>query len=85
MARDFTKNNTGVSGPWKIVFSITPSVNDLPYVSRGVYIGGNSGALAVETLDGTQVTVDVVQGTLYPAIVRKVLPATTATGLSGGN
>ena len=66
-------------------FAITPDDgDDLPFVTRAVYIGGE-GDLAVKPVDGDPVTfVGLSAGTVLPVqITRVYATGTTATNLIG--
>lgn len=65
-------------------FSITPADSDLTRPIRGIYVGG-AGNLRVTTLDGSDLTFDVVPvGLLMPIQIKRVWStSTTATLLIG--
>lgn len=84
MADKFETQTPGLTSPGIDAFSISPSNNDLPQVTRALYVG-NGGNVRVELVSGTQVSFNAMQtGMLYPLRIRKVLNGgTTATGLVG--
>ena len=74
----------GFGEPASSAFPIIPdNTNDLPYVTRGIYVGG-TGALVVMLYFGAIVTFAAVPvGTIVPVRARKVYTASTATLLLG--
>jgi len=66
-------------------FDITADdINDLDYVTRGIYVGG-SGDLKVDMVGGETVTfLTIAAGVIHPLRVRRVYSTgTTATGIIG--
>lgn len=75
-----------LDSPSSGAFAITPdNSNDLPYVTRGIYVGGAGDIVMIMAGDSAQVTrKNVVAGVLYPWRVKRVLATnTTATNLVG--
>lgn len=73
------------TAPYDTAFAITKSdENDLAYVTRGIYVGGN-GNVAVVTPKGNTVTfTGATAGTILPIRAKQVLSTgTTATNLVG--
>jgi hypothetical protein len=71
-------------GPLVGGFAVTPSVADLPFVTRAIMVGG-AGDVAVVLRNGDQITLPgLLPGAVYPLRVTRVLIAgTTATGIVG--
>ena len=81
----FDQTATGLTGPASHAFSITPhDVNDLPEVTRAVYVG-SAGHLAVVLASGAAVTFSNLSGgSVLPARIRQVrVTGTTAGALLG--
>jgi hypothetical protein len=71
--------------PAESAFAITPNDSaDLPFKTRGIYVGG-TGNLRVDMLNtGTVTFVDVAAGSVLPLCIEKVYAtSTTATFLIG--
>lgn len=80
---DFDGHSLGLTSPYVTGADVTPSdSDDLGFLPRALWVGG-TGNLAVEFVDGTQVTLDgVPAGTELRLRVAKVLATgTTATAI----
>lgn len=83
MIDKFALHASKLSDPASDAFSVTPhDTNDLPSVSRGIYIGGD-GNLSIITLAGTTVTfANLVAGTIVPIRAVQIrATGTTATNI----
>lgn len=87
MTDRFRKEFSTLESPVVDAFEITPSANDLPFVTRGIYVGG-TGDLEVmmksyEDANTVVTFKSVPAGTLLPIRVKKVLTNTTANNIVG--
>jgi hypothetical protein len=80
---NFNNYNKGLDSPFDNGADVTPhDTNELAFVPRGVYIGGGSGALAVEWKNGTTTVLSgLITGQIYWIRPRRIL----ATGTSATN
>ena len=85
MINRFFDSKSALDSPPSQAFEITPSDSaDLPFVTRGIYVGG-SGDLRVTLLDGATVTYKNIAGGVHHGMrVQRVhATGTTATSLLG--
>lgn len=82
---DFRLHRSRLDSPAFEAFAIVPNDSeDLPYVTRGVYVGGNGDINAIVASGSTVLFKNVVAGTVLPIRVSRVLAAaTTATNIVG--
>jgi hypothetical protein len=83
---NFAAHNTGLTSPADNAFAITPHATDLlPFVTRGIYIGGAGDLAVVMENGGTTVITfkDVPAGTLLPIRAKRVTTASAATHIVG--
>jgi hypothetical protein len=85
MTDAFSSYTPGLTSPGTRAFAITPSdTEDLPHVTRAIYIGGSGNIVAV-TQGGDEVTfASVFAGSILPVRIKRVKnTGTTATLLIG--
>lgn len=85
MADSFRSHTQNLTAPPTSAAELPPSDStDLPYVTRGIYVG-TAGNLKVRMQDGSLVTFNnVVAGQIYPLRIDRVLATgTTAAGIVG--
>lgn len=80
MTDSYRDYNTGLDSPAVAAAAVTPDDDaDLAYVTRALWVGGE-GSLAVVMASGATVTFAAAAGWM-PLRVRRVLEASTATGI----
>ena len=83
MKDDFDSYTTGLTSPARDAAPIVPNdAADLPFVTRGLYVGGG-GDVQVQMASGQTVTFEnLAAGVVYPLRVSRVMATgTTATAL----
>ena len=83
MKDDFESYTTSLTSPARDAEAIVPNdAVDLPFVTRGIYVG-SAGSLQVQMAGGQTVTFEnVLAGVIYPLRVSRVMAVgTTATAL----
>ncbi len=79
----FSAGSIQSNGPAIGAFAITPANADLPRPCRALTVGTAAGVVVYRGWDGiTYTTASLPVGT-YPICFDRILPATTATGLTG--
>lgn len=81
----FSSQNSGLTSPAANAFAITPhATNTLPYVTRGIYVGGQGDVVVEMAGGGALVTFSAVPaGTILPIRARRVTTASDATNMVG--
>ena len=79
---NFKYHEEGLESPADNFFEILPANIDLPHIPRGLFIG-LGGDLAITGMDGTQVTLSVLDGQILPIRPLQVNSSTTASGIIG--
>jgi hypothetical protein len=85
MTDTFETHVRSLTSPPEHGLAVTPSdAQDLPYVTRAIYVGG-AGDLAIRLQDGTELVLrNVVAGTLLPIRVARILASgTSVSGVVG--
>jgi hypothetical protein len=83
MKDDFESYTTSLTSPARDAEAIVPNdAVDLPFVTRGIYVG-SVGSLQIQMVGGQTVTFEnVLPGVVYPLRAARVIAAgTTAAGL----
>lgn len=74
-----------LSAPPRGGFAVTPGAVELATYARALYVGGAGDVVVVMTAEGNDAAAvtftDVPGGSILPVQVRRVLSATTATGI----
>ncbi|MDA5093071.1 hypothetical protein O2N63_03130 [Aliiroseovarius sp. KMU-50] len=82
----FKRRSAGITSPASNAFSVTPDdANDLPVVTRGLYLGETSTVQIVLQGDDTPVTfTNLIGGVVHPLRVKRVYATgSTATDIVG--
>lgn len=81
MSDEFEQYRVGLASPAVDALAVTPDADPLPFVTRGLWVGGD-GNLTVTMASGNDVVIEnVLAGSLLPLRVSHVLAATTASAI----
>jgi hypothetical protein len=84
MRDDFSSQSPGLEAPGSSLFAVTPADSDLPALVRALYVGTGGTLVLLAKDDSTPVTLsNVPAGAFIPVRAKRVLAATTASGIVG--
>ncbi|MCK9542480.1 MAG: hypothetical protein M0R03_10685 [Novosphingobium sp.] len=80
----FSNHSPGLEAPGSSLFAITPADSDLPALVRALYVGTGGDLVLLAKDDSDPVTLaDVPSGSFIPVRAKRVMAATTASGIVG--
>lgn len=84
MQDSFANHSPGLEAPGSSLFAITPADSDLPALVRALYVGTGGDLVLLAKDDAAPVTLpNVPSGSFVPVRTRRVMAATTASGIVG--
>ena len=84
MQDNFSEHSPGLEAPGSSLFAVTPADSDLPAVARALYVGTGGDLVLLAKDDADPITLpNVPAGSFIPVRVKRVMAATTASGIVG--